>query len=87
MAKGGKQPGAGRPQGKQNQRTIELKAMIEGALSDVGGRTYLAQQAIDNPSAFMTLIGKILPKDVNVGGQQGNPLVTKIEVEIVNPQN
>jgi hypothetical protein len=29
----------------------------------------------------MQLIGKILPKDVNLGGQPGNPLqVTKIEL-------
>lgn len=39
--------------------------MIEGALADAGGRTYLAQQAAENPAAFMNLVGKLLPKDIN----------------------
>jgi hypothetical protein len=55
--------------------------MIRGALDDAGGQAYLAQQARENPAAFMQLIGKILPKDVNLGGQPGNPVqVTKIEL-------
>jgi len=35
--------------------------MILGALSDVGGRDYLARQAVENPGCFMTLVGKVLP--------------------------
>lgn len=35
--------------------------MIIGALQEVGGQRYLARQAIENPSSFMTLIGKVLP--------------------------
>ena len=35
--------------------------MILGALSDVGGRDYLARQAMENPGPFMTLVGKVLP--------------------------
>lgn len=42
--------------------------MILGALEDVGGRAYLAEQALENPGAFMTLVGKVLPLqlDANV---------------------
>ena len=54
----------GRPKGSQNKNTMELKAMISGALQDVGGRDYLARQAEDNPTAFMNMLGKILPKDI-----------------------
>jgi hypothetical protein len=67
--------------GVPNKATKAIKDMIEGALQDVGGQAYLAQQARENPAAFMQLIGKILPKDVNLGGQPGNPVqVTKIEL-------
>lgn len=66
--------GKGRPVGAKNKTGAEIKEMIEGALSDVGGREYLARQAKENPVAFMGLIGKILPKDVNHGGQIDNPI-------------
>jgi hypothetical protein len=35
--------------------------MILGALSDVGGREYLAEQARSNPGPFLSLVGKVLP--------------------------
>jgi len=35
--------------------------MILGALDDAGGQQYLARQAEQNPTAFMTLLGKVLP--------------------------
>jgi len=56
----------GRGKGTVNKVTKELKEMILGALDDAGGQTYLAQQAIENPGAFMSLVGKVLPKDLNV---------------------
>jgi hypothetical protein len=74
-------PKGGSRKGIPNKNTKAIKDMIEGALQDVGGQAYLAQQARENPAAFMQLIGKILPKDVNLGGQPGNPVqVTKIEL-------
>ena len=51
--------------GKPNKATAEIKDMILGALSDAGGRGYLLIQAYENPVAFMGLLGKILPKDIN----------------------
>jgi hypothetical protein len=53
--------GAGRPKGVSNKVTKELKEMILGALDDVGGQDYLARQADENPTAFLTLVGKVLP--------------------------
>lgn len=55
----------GRPKGRPNAITASLKEMIEGALSDAGGRSYLLAQSEKNPTAFMALVGKLLPKDVN----------------------
>ena len=64
MAKGVKSGGGSR-KGIPNKINKELKDMILGALDDAGGQKYLAIQAVENPSAFMTLIGKVLPKDIN----------------------
>ena len=59
------EPGPGRPKGIPNKITSELKQMIMGALDDAGGKDYLVKQATDNPTAFMTLIGKYIPSEVN----------------------
>ena len=71
------QPKGGSRKGKPNKATALIKEMIEGALQDVGGQAYLARQAEENPTAFMGLLGRILPKDVNVGGQIDNPVLIK----------
>jgi len=65
--------GKGRPKGSQNKATKALKDMILGALDDAGGQDYLRRQSIENPTAFMTLIGKVLPTTINadVKGEVG----------------
>jgi len=65
--------GKGRPKGSQNKATKALKDMILGALDDAGGQDYLRRQSIENPTAFMTLIGKVLPMSINadVKGEMG----------------
>lgn len=63
MAKGIKT--GGRQKGTVNKATAELKDMILGALYDAGGREYLTKQAVENPIAFMTLLGKIIPRNIN----------------------
>ena len=56
--------GVGRVKGVPNKVTKELKEMILGALDDAGGQSYLARQAEENPTAFLTLVGKVLPLSV-----------------------
>jgi hypothetical protein len=65
----------GRKKGTPNKWTGSLKDMILGALADVGGRDYLAEQAIKNPSIFVGLVGRVLPLQVKEGG--GDPMVPK----------
>ena len=77
MTKGGKRPGAGRKKGIPNKLTADLKAMILGALADAGGQGYLARQAEENPTAFLSLVGKVLPMTVaNDGGGSFHITVT-----------
>jgi hypothetical protein len=57
--------------GIPNKNTKAIKEMILGALDKAGGEDYLFKQAEENPSAFMQLIGKVLPtelKNADAGG-------------------
>ena len=81
--KGEKKPNQGkRGPGKA---TKELKEMILGALDQSGGINYLKRQAESNPTAFMGLVGKVLPMTVN-GTGPGGVILERIVVEIVDPQ-
>ena len=60
----GKKTG-GRQKGTPNKINAELKEMILGALDEAGGQAYLVQQAKENPTPFLTLLGKVLPTTIN----------------------
>lgn len=62
--RGGPRAGAGRPKGVPNKTTRTIKEAIEAAFQGVGGAQYLMEQARQNPQAFMTLLGKIIPAQV-----------------------
>jgi hypothetical protein len=76
--------GPGRPKGVPNKATAAVKDMILQALANKGGVEYLEQQAADNPTAFLTLVGKIIPLQVG-GDPNGHPLVHEIRRTIVRP--
>lgn len=60
-------PGPGRGKNNPNKVTRDLKDMILCALDAAGGADYLLLQAQKaNPTAFLALVGKCLPKDMNV---------------------
>ena len=63
----------GRPRNVPNKVTGELKEMILGALSNAGGMKYLEARAKDSPTAFLTLVGKVLP--LQVTGKGDAPLI------------
>lgn len=77
MPKGIKPPnaGKGRPKGVPNKVTGELKTMILQALEQAGGIAYLQKQAGENPNAFLTLVGKVLPLQVGAAGDGLKKLV------------
>jgi len=55
-------PGPGRPKGCKNKLNAQVREMVLTALSEAGGVDYLVRQAEENPGAFLTLIGKIIPR-------------------------
>lgn len=78
MAKGAKKTGGktgGRQKGTRNLITTELKDMIMTALNDgpTGGVKWLIKQRDENETAFLSLIGKVLP--LTVAGDKNNPIV------------
>ena len=62
----------GRKKNTPNKLTSELKDMILNALNTVGGEAYLVKCAENNPQAFLTLVGKVLP--LQVTGKDGQDL-------------
>ena len=73
--------GLGRPKGAKNKATAQLKEMILTALDANGGAAYLSQQARDNPTAFLTLLGKVLP--MTLAGDPEKPLKLISRVELI----
>ena len=71
--------GKGRPKGTPNKATKALKEMILGALSDVGGQSYLARQAEENPTAFLTLVGKVLPHELKADLEGSGNMTVSIQ--------
>ncbi|WP_051018445.1 hypothetical protein [Bartonella tamiae] len=76
----------GRPKGAPNKTTKLLKdAILKAAertgnkIGDDGLTSYLEQQAVDNPVAFMSLLGKVLPMQVT-GADGGAIQIERIEL-------
>ena len=72
----------GRPKGSKNKMTLALREQILASLDAVGGVKYLARLAIENSSAFASLLSKVLPSTLAMpetsGGKQ-----TKVTFERV----
>ena len=63
--RGGKRRGAGRKRGVPNKLTAHIREAVENAFSAVGGEDYLVKVAKEDPRTFCTLLGKILPTQVD----------------------
>jgi hypothetical protein len=78
-------PGPGRKKGIPNKLTSDVKAMILEALDRAGGTKYLLSQAHENPKAFLSLLGRVIP--LQVQGDPENPLyIAKIERRVIDPK-
>jgi hypothetical protein len=77
--------GKGRKKGVPNKTTAALKDMILKALDQAdpkGSVAYLVKQADANPTAFLTLVGKVLPLDVNA--QHGGEIIARVVFKGLN---
>jgi hypothetical protein len=74
----GQEKFGGRKKGTPNKHTALIKDMIIQALDKAGGVDYLVGVAKDNPAAFCTLIGKVLPMNVTSEDGSMSPRVIKV---------
>ncbi len=58
-------PGSGRKKGQVNHLTASVKAAVEEAFHRVGGAEYLVTVAQNDPKTFCTILGRIIPQQVN----------------------
>ena len=56
---------SGRKRNVSNKLTRDIREMIRAALDKAGGVKYLVAQAEKNPAAFLTLVGKIVPAQID----------------------
>lgn len=71
----------GRQKGSPNKITKQLKDMILQALDESGGVEYLKQTALDHPTAFLTLVGKVLP--LQVSGENGGDIKFSVVKRVI----
>ncbi len=81
MAKGYKT--GGRKIGTPNKLTAEIKDAVEKAFVAAGGSKYLEKIAKEHPAVFCTLLGKVLPRQMELSGPDGEP--NRMIVEIRDP--
>jgi hypothetical protein len=76
--------GKGRRKGVPNRINRDLREMILCALDAAGGEDYLVRQASENPTAFLSLVGRVLPKEPKP--QPRPQLFDAITIKLVSPQ-
>lgn len=73
--------GRGRPRGVPNRLSGELREMILASLHAVGGVDYLCRMAHEQPVAYLSLLGRLLPLEARL-----SETPTRIEVVWLPPQ-
>jgi hypothetical protein len=75
--------GKGRPKGARNKLSRDIREMIRAALDKAGGIAYLVKQAELNPTAFMTLVGKIIPTQIDAPIKRELPEMTRDQLVVL----
>jgi hypothetical protein len=57
--------GKGRPKGSKNKVSANVKEGIMQAYEELGGVNFLVKLAVDDPKTFCSLLGRIIPHEVN----------------------
>ena len=76
----------GRQKGVPNKATASVKEALQLAYQAIGGDPRLASWALENPTEFYKLWGRMLPQEV--GGPDGGPLeIAGILREVIRQKN
>jgi hypothetical protein len=76
--------GKGRPKGSQNKVTKAIREAVEQSFAEIGGAAYLVKMATEQPTAYMTLLGKVLPHQIQHSSPDGTMTPTKVIVQGVD---
>ena len=60
--------GRGRKKGSVNKITKTIREAVELSFHKIGGAEYLVKMAEEQPVAYMTLLGKVLPQQIDTPG-------------------
>jgi hypothetical protein len=71
--------------GTPNKFNADVKAMILTALNNAGGAEYLTKRAEDCPTAFLALVGRVLPMQVT--GANGSAIAVDFRWADATPAN
>src|SRR5580704_5483737 len=74
---------SGRKRNVSNKITRDIREMILAALDKVGGVSYLVKQAESNPTAFLTLVGKIIPAQIDASIKRELPEMSRDELLVL----
>lgn len=85
--KGQRTPGSGRKKGTGNHKSLELRCQILQALDEVGGVDYLVQQAKENPASFLTLVGKVIPKEISIEQKTRHIIESDLIIQLIKKRH
>lgn len=80
---GGKRPGSGRPPGRPNVFSAEIKDALQRAFKKLGGAKYLEQLGRTDPKAFTHMLTKVLPTEI---AQPNGPLKHEVVLKWMTPE-
>ena len=81
-------PGAGRQPGSPNKTTQSLKEALLKAASAAGDGdmvAYLTKMALEQPSSFLALLGRVLPLQLQSEGKN-ELIIRRVEYVIIDPK-
>lgn len=81
-----KVPGSGRQKGVTNKDNANIRAMILESLSMAGGVEYLYRQSQEQPVAYLGLIAKVIPKEVEATIKEEDRTITINIVDAKKPE-
>jgi hypothetical protein len=69
--RGGKRENAGRPAGVPNKLSGTVKDNVVQVFEDIGGLSFMATWAKENPNQFFNIYAKLLPLQLQGNGDNG----------------
>lgn len=88
MARGGRQPGAGRPKGSKNKLPRDLKDRVLHVWEklEAEGKGLYDEAEKDPPWFYANFVKPMLPKNVELTGEDGGPIeIRGIDVKFIGP--